>query len=206
MGWKSGEDDCGDCRNSNRLLMRQAGTWNPLLWHCSAFTWTDVSLSKKIQRNYKGLKITVCMRNWGKFSIKDTKRLKNTETTSEELEAKAGVLCMLPAHSITKRWAEHWGHPFDLALGCIPTLTPYKEPAHLDSRSKQQGSLLLVFPAPWCSRGPNKALPEFLVWPLINIYWLRKTKNPGWYHYYYYTIGLDTKIFNNIKYQKFIVC
>ena len=78
--------------------MRQAGTWNPLLWRCSAFTWTDVSLSKKIQRNYKGLKITVCMCNWGKFSIKDTKRLKNAEAISEELGAKAEVLCMLPAH------------------------------------------------------------------------------------------------------------
>ena len=84
--------------------------------------------------------------------------------------AKAGVLCMLPAHSITEGWAEHLSHPFDITPGCTATLTPCKEPVHLDSRSKQQGNLLLVFPAPWCSRGPNKAFPEFLVWPLINIY------------------------------------
>ena len=116
MGWKSGEDDCGDCRNSNCLLMRQAGTWNPLLWRCSAFTWTDVSLSKKIQRNYKGLKITVCMRNWGKFSIKDTKRLKNTEATSEELEAKQGY-CACSLHTASQRGGQNTGAtPFTLPL------------------------------------------------------------------------------------------
>ena len=28
---------------------------------------------------------------------------------------------------------------------------------------------------------PGKPLPEFLVWPLINCYWLRKAKNSGWH-------------------------
>ena len=37
----------------------------------------------------------------------------------------------------------------------------------LTSVSKQ-GNLLFVLSAPCCSRYPSKALPEFLVWPLIN--------------------------------------
>ena len=28
---------------------------------------------------------------------------------------------------------------------------------------------------------PGKPLPEFLFWPLINCYWLRKAKNSGWH-------------------------
>ena len=35
---------------------------------------------------------------------------------------------------------------------------------------------LFVLPTPCCSGDPNKALPEFLVWPLINFYWLRKPR------------------------------
>ena len=30
------------------------------------------------------------------------------------------------------------------------------------------------------TRDPSKALPEFLVWPLVNLYQLGKVKNPGW--------------------------
>ena len=39
--------------------MRGAGTWNPLLQGCNACTWTHLSWSNKIQRNYMRLKITV---------------------------------------------------------------------------------------------------------------------------------------------------
>ena len=48
-----------------------------------------------------------------------------------------------------------------------PWTHPY--PAHPSSGS-QQGNLLLVLAPPCCSRSPNKALPEFLVWLLINFY------------------------------------
>ena len=44
---------------------------------CRACTWTNVSSSKKIQRNYKGLKITVCMHTFGaNYGQQDTKRPK----------------------------------------------------------------------------------------------------------------------------------
>lgn len=40
------------------------------------------------------------------------------------------------------------------------------------------GNLLLALTPSCCSRGPNKALPEFLVWSLTinNFYWLRKPR------------------------------
>ena len=38
---------------------------------------------------------------------------------------------------------------------------------------------LFVLAAPCCSRDPNKALPEFLVWSLINFYWLRRSRTLG---------------------------
>ena len=34
---------------------------------CSACTWTNISLGNKIQRNYKGLKITAYMCSWSEF-------------------------------------------------------------------------------------------------------------------------------------------
>ena len=42
--------------------------------------------------------------------------------------------------------------------------------------------MLLVLIPSCCSRGPSKALPEILVWFLINVYWLGKAKSPGQYH------------------------
>ena len=49
------------------MILRQAATWNPLLQCCNAWTRTNISSSNKIQRNYKGLKIAVCMHSWGKL-------------------------------------------------------------------------------------------------------------------------------------------
>ena len=55
----------------------------------SACTWTKISCSNKIQRNYKGLKITVCMLSWGNSGPKDTKT-KSPTATSEKPGAKTG--------------------------------------------------------------------------------------------------------------------
>ena len=56
---------------------------------CSACTWTNVSSSNKIQRNYKEIKITACMHSWSKLWTKSYKKTKNPTATSEELGAKA---------------------------------------------------------------------------------------------------------------------
>ena len=97
---------------------------------CNACTWTNISWSYKIQRNYKGLKITVCMHSWGKFCTKRyKKRPKSPSATSEEPRAKAGkgvgnksrVLRMPPAHTTTKGVGKSpkpplrpdpWTHPY----------------------------------------------------------------------------------------------
>ena len=108
------------------------------------------------------------MCSWGKLWTR-YKKTKNLTATSEELGAKAGH-CACPLHSTPpKGWADHLSHTSGPTPGHTPTLTPYKKPARPPSGSKQ-GNLLLVLAPPCCSRGPNKALPEFLVWPPVNFY------------------------------------
>ena len=50
-----------------------------------ACTWTNVSSSNKMKRNYEGLKITVYMNSWGKLWITRYKKTKNPTATSKEL-------------------------------------------------------------------------------------------------------------------------
>ena len=73
--------------------VRQAGTWDPLL-HCLHL--------HRIQRNSKGLKITVCMCTWGKLGTTRYKKDQNPTATSEDLRAKAGY-CTCPLHTATPR-------------------------------------------------------------------------------------------------------
>ena len=156
------------------LMLLSETVWDlgPGTLCCSACTWTNVSSSNKIQRNYKGLKITVCMHSWDKLWKTRYKKTKNPTATSEVWGAKAGY-CACILHTAPPRgWAEHLSHPPSRPLD----LTPFKGPAHHPLRS-EQGHLLLVF-TPSCT-SPSKALPEFLVWtrnqfPLIN-----ESKNPG---------------------------
>ena len=151
-----------------------------MLQCCNACTWTHLSSSNKIQRNYMGLKITACMFSWGKFWTKDTKRPKNPTATFEEPGAKAGYctcpLCTTPP----KGWAKHLSHPSGLTSGYTPTLTPYNEQARQrpPQGASKHGNLLFVLTPASFSRGPNKALPEFLVWPLTNLL-IQESKNPG---------------------------
>ena len=58
---------------------------------CSACTWTHVSSGNKIQRNYKRLKITACMRSWGKLWITRYEKTKKPTATSKESGAKQGT-------------------------------------------------------------------------------------------------------------------
>ena len=114
---------------------------------------------------------------------KDTKRPKNPTATFEVPGAKTGcwqwkqgTYCTCALHStLPKGWANRLSHPSGLSPGHTPTFTSYKEQAR---------ETFFIF-APSCySRGPSKALPEFLVWPLVN-FWLGRTvligkaKNPG---------------------------
>ena len=118
---------------------------------CNACSWTNVSLNNKIQRNYKGLKISVCMHSWGKLWTTRYKKTKNPSATSEEPGAKAGrpEQNQSTVHAPCTQHHQSGGQttsatPPDPTPGPTPTLTPYKEPACPTSVNKQR-NLLLVF-------------------------------------------------------------
>ena len=50
---------------------------------CRACTWTKVSSSTGIQRNYKGLKIRVCMLSWGELLTTKYKKTKTPNSTTK---------------------------------------------------------------------------------------------------------------------------
>ena len=61
-------------------------------WDLEPFTAMIARLAcDKIQINYMGLKITVCMHSWGRFWTKDPKRPKSPTAAFEEPGAKLGV-------------------------------------------------------------------------------------------------------------------
>ena len=69
-----------------RLSVWQAGTWDLC---CNVCTWTNVSSNNIIQRNCKGLNVTACMHNSGKFWTKIQKvQKKNPTAASGELGVK----------------------------------------------------------------------------------------------------------------------
>ena len=82
---------------------------------------------------------------------------------------------MIPAHGTTRGWVDHFSHPSGPTPGPAPTLDSFEGPTHPLLESKQ-GKLLLVFAASSCSPSPSKALPEFLIWLLINRYWLKSPR------------------------------
>ena len=82
---------------------------------------------------------------------------------------------MICAHSTCKGWANHLSYPLSPSHWSGPALTSFKAPAYPPSENKQ-GHLFHVFPPLWYNVSPNKALPEFLVWPSINLYWLRRQR------------------------------
>ena len=77
-----------------------------------------------------------------------------------------------------KGWANHLRQPSGLSPGHTPPLTPYKEQAclPLPSGNEQTRERVVCSQSPCCSTGPNKALPGFLCWPLINFCWLRRPR------------------------------
>ena len=108
---------------------------------------------------------------------KKTKKVQLLLLTSWEqnrgLRAKAGYSACPTAHNVTRGGQITEATPLTRTFDTpLPSL-PCKELAQPPQRGSKQGSSLFVL-TPCCfSRGFNKALPEFLVWPLINLYWLR---------------------------------
>ena len=89
------------------------------------------------------------------------------------------------AFNTTKGWAKHLSHPSSWTPGHTPTLTPDKEVPSPSILASRQANLLLAL-APSCNqwpKSPDKALTDFLVWPLVNFYSLGKAKKPGQYQF-----------------------
>ena len=94
---------------------------------CSACTWTNFSWSNNTQRNYKGLKITVCMSRWGKLWTVRYKKTKKPNChfwrswSKNGMGRKSRVLHMAPALNTTIRvgkipkpplWLDPWTCPY----------------------------------------------------------------------------------------------
>ena len=148
----------------------------------TACTWTNVSSSSQMQRNYMGLKITACMRSWGKFWAKNRRRktqlplLKSWEQKFC-VGSKSRVLHMPPALNTIKRWAKQWSHHT-----ADPWTHPHPHPIQGTSspglREQAKGPVTCL-----CSLlQPQEPQYSFawMSWPdLINFCWLGKAKNPG---------------------------
>ena len=151
---------------SIRMSMLGPGTL-----YCRACIWTNISLRNRIQRNSKGLKITTCMRGWGKLWQQDTKR-PNCHFWGARSESR--VLHMIPAQGTTKAV----GRPPEPPIQSNAPICPYAHPTEETSpRSleSEQGYLFLLVSL-CCSTSPSKALPELLIWPLTSFHW---RKSPG---------------------------
>ena len=65
----------------------------PGILGCNACPWTNVALSNKVQRNYTGLKIPVCMSSWGNSGPTRYKETKKTQLPLlKSLEQKQGTV------------------------------------------------------------------------------------------------------------------
>ena len=102
---------------------------------------------------------------------------------SKGFGGKSKVLIMPPTHNTTREVGKppmlsfcpnSWTHPYTYSISGTSST----------QQGSKQGNLSLVLTPHCCSRNPNKALPEFLVWLVVNFYWLGKAKKPSQYHEY----------------------
>ena len=119
-----------------------------------------------------GLKTSACICRWGKLWMTKYKKTKTPTANSEgQKQGTANDSC---THTC-KGWANHLSYPLSPSHWSGPALTSFKAPAYPPSENKQ-GHLFHVFPPLWYNVSPDKALPEFLVWPFINFYWLKSPR------------------------------
>ena len=181
-GWFASSFHTMDLTNSSHNetgwdLEPFAGTWDPLLQCCNACTWTHLSSSNKIQRNW--LKITACI--WGKFWTQKIQRDQKAHLPLlKSLEPKQGVgnkstVLSCPLHTTPPEgWAGHLSHPL-----ARPLDTPLPSP-HIRNKlappwgaSKQKNCCLFSLP-PAAAGAAVKPCLNFLsgIWS-ISIDWGR---------------------------------
>lgn len=90
-------------------------------------SWTNVSSSNRIKRNYKN---NLSHIHWGQLWTIRYKKAKNQLLLLRRLEQKQSPThdpCTQDHHG---RWADHLSHPSGLTHWSTATLTPCKKPAH----------------------------------------------------------------------------
>ena len=101
--------------------------------------------------------------------------LSDWTTTLRRVGSKSSVLHVPPAHSTTKGVGKPPTPPLPLIPEPAPALTAHREPAS-PWLGEQAREPITFFTPSHCYRDPSKALLEFLIWSLINFYWLRRPR------------------------------
>ena len=105
----------------------------------------------------------------------DMKRPKRPTATFEKLGAKAGYCTQYHQLDEQTTWVTPSAQPLDTPL---PSL--HKRNNLTPPQWASRGTCLLISLPPASAGAPSRALPEFLVWPLIKFYWLRRPRT--WVH------------------------
>ena len=153
---------------------------------CKACTRPHLSSSYKIQRNYMGLEITVCMCSWGKFWTKRYKEKKKNQPTAISEEPGAKILGVWPQSrvlhiSTTKGWTNHLSHPCSSTSGLTPALTHILRNELTLPWGMSKGTCCLFSLLPAKARSPIKHCLNFLSGlQSVSIYW--RNQRPGGYH------------------------
>lgn len=138
-----------------------SSTWGKLGYgtlYWSACSWTNASFSNRMQINYKDLKMTIHMQ-------------------SRQLNKKAKTQLPPLRHQEQKQGTENDPSTEHHKEGQEDHLGPGSHsPPHLSASGREQGNVLFVFLHWCCSASTSKALPELLIWPPINFYWLKGQK------------------------------
>lgn len=166
------------------VVMTQAGTQDPLL-QCLHLNRHLCATEHKLY----GTKTNCTHMRLGQIMNNRYKEGQNPVVTSEVTGAR--VLCMIPAHAV---WPTAWeDHPSHLSAEStyLPLLSPHlrKQLIPLPPTTLREWARVpLVFVPSCCSTNTNKALPKFLLWPLINLYWLQRPRtlvaNNGTYFFH----------------------
>ena len=122
----------------------------------------DQPLSSRIQRNCKGWKITAYVNNKIQQSHK--------ATATSELGIVHGP-CMWQHQGWGGGGADCFSHISYSTHWSVPTHIPFKEPAPPPLGSKQGHPLLVV---------SSSCLPEILIRPLTNFYWLKSPRTQAY--------------------------
>ena len=95
---------------------------------------------------------------WGQIMNKKTKKTKNPTATYEKSRAKQDALHTAPSRQWADTQVTSLAQPLDLPVPSPHVRDQLNPPLREGARKP-----LLVFASSCCSRGPNKALPGFLV-------------------------------------------